>query len=276
MKRIATAFFVYFCITVQLYAEECDVHYSKELGIEYPATEFNLFDEFLLDLSKLPQLDPPVKNLSSNPVYRAYIAPSDTTIMIFLTEDRVTFFKLCSSRDECNSFARVYYIDSLIVEEFRRLHSAGVLPGTATEADSMVRHAIQMMKSAMPSVDNISLSGCVYNLYKPTGDSDKGGRVMSTAGLCVYEDKDGTISFCGLVDSVRQCPELFQEEAPLSLRSPAVRAALPGMQFRAFDMNGNLIRSGKWREEYADEFRSPAIVRFENGLAVSLPRKKVH
>ena len=99
---------------------------------------------------------------------------------------------------------------------------------------------------------------------------------MSTAGLCVYEDKDGTISFCGLVDSVRQCPELFQEEAPLSLRSLVVRAAQPGMQFRAFDLNGNLIRSGKWREEYADEFRTPTIVRFENGLAVPLPRKKVH
>ena len=191
MKKLAIALFVYFCMIVQLHAEECEVHHHKELGIEYPATEFNLFDEFLLDLSKLPQLDPPVKNLSSNPVYRAYIAPSDSTIMIVLTEDRVTFFKLCSSREECNGFARVYYIDSLIVEEFRRLQSAGVLPGTATEADSMIRHAIQMIKSDMPSVDNISLSGCVYNLYKPTGDSDKGGRVMSTAGLCVYEDKDG-------------------------------------------------------------------------------------
>lgn len=38
MKRIATAFFVYFCMTVQLYAEECEVHHYMELGIEYPAT----------------------------------------------------------------------------------------------------------------------------------------------------------------------------------------------------------------------------------------------
>ena len=99
---------------------------------------------------------------------------------------------------------------------------------------------------------------------------------MSTAGLCVYEDKDGTISFCGLVDSVSQCPQLFQQEEPPPLKLPVPRTALPGMQFRAFDLNGNLIRSGKWREEYADEFRTPTIVRFENGLAVPLPRKKVH
>ena len=270
MKKLAIALFVYFCMIVQLHAEECEVHHHKELGIEYPATEFNLFDEFLLDLSKLPQLDPPVKNLSSNPVYRAYIAPSDSTIMIVLTEDRVTFFKLCSSREECNGFARVYYIDSLIVEEFRRLHSAGVLPGTAAEADSMIRHAIQMMKSGMPSVDNISLSGCVYNLYKPTGDSDKGGRVMSTAGLCVYEDKDGTISFCGLVDSVSRCPQLFQQEEPPPLKLPVLRAALPGMYFRAYDMNGNFIRSGTWREGSADEFRAPTIIRFEDGYTFPL------
>ena len=96
-------------MTVQLYAEECEVYHYMELGIEYPATEFNLFDEYRLDLSKLSQLDP-----------------------------------------------------------------------------------------------------------------------------------------------------------------------IQGMRFRAFDLNGNLIRSGKWREEYADEFRTPTIVRFENGLAVPLPRKKVH
>jgi len=53
-----------------------------------------------------------------------------------------------------------------------------------------------------------------------------------------------------------------------------VRAALPGMRFRAFDLNGNLIRSGKWREEYADEFRTPTIVRFENGVSVRYSRAK--
>jgi len=58
------------------------------------------------------------------------------------------------------------------------------------------------------------------------------------------------------------------------LRSLAVRAALPGMRFRAFDLNGNLIRSGKWREEYADEFRTPTIVRFENGVSVRYSRAK--
>lgn len=40
-------------MTVQLYAEECEVHHYMELGIEYPATEFNLFDEYRLDLCDL-------------------------------------------------------------------------------------------------------------------------------------------------------------------------------------------------------------------------------
>ena len=263
-------------MTVQLHAEECEVHHYRELGIGYPATEFNLFDEYRLDLSKLSQLDPPVKNFSSDSIYRAYIAPSDSTIMIFLAEDRVTFFRLCSTKEECNSLYHAYYIDSLIVEEFHRLQSAGILPGSATEADSMIRHAIQMIKSDLPPVDNISLAAGVYNPYKHTGDTDKGGFVMLVTSLCDYEKEESIHSFCGLVDSVRQCPELFQEEVPLSLKSPVPQVPIQGMRFRAFDLNGNLIGSGEWREEYADDFRTPTIVRFENGLAVPLPRKKVH
>jgi hypothetical protein len=137
----------------------------------------------------------------------------------------------------------------------------------------MIRHAIQMMKSDLPPVDNISLAAGVYNPYKSNGDTDKGGFVMLVTSLCDYEKKESIHSFCGLIDSVRQCPELFEGETPLSLKSPVPQVPIQGMQFRAFDLNGNLIRSGKWREEYADEFRTPTIVRFENGLAVPLPRK---
>ncbi|WP_297947494.1 hypothetical protein [uncultured Fibrobacter sp.] len=292
MKKIALALIVWLCTSIQLYAQECEVISRGVLAISYPVTQINLFDEFRLDLSKLPLLDPSVKNFSSDSVYRAYIAPSDSTVMIFLVEDQVTFFKFCSSKKECDSLVRELYIGSLIVEEFHRLQSAGVLPGSATEADSMIRHVIDVMEnreslyatdSLLKSLGDtlnlgldtisISLSNGVYNEGKA---GDKASFYVSAASFCNYRRNGLSFNFCGLVDSVRQCPELFQEEAPLSLKSPVPQVPIQGMYFRAFDLNGNLIRSGKWREEYADEFRTPTIVRFENGLAVPLPRKKVH
>ena len=234
----------------------------------YPATQINLFDEHRLDMSKMPLLDPPVKNLSSvDSVYWAYISRSDSTIMVFVTEDVLTFFKFCSSKAECESIS--FLVEDVVIDEFLRLQNAGVFGGSASEADSLIRHIVSVMGKILTSGLYSVQYGLPYN-------EDVAGIYVPVSGFCHYHRSGHDVSFCGLVDSVRQCPELFQEEAPLALRALAVRAAQPGMQFRAFDLNGNLIRSGKWREEYADEFRTPTIVRFENGLAVPLPRKKVH
>ena len=265
MKRFALAFFVCFCMAMQLHAQECEVIGSGRLDIMYPATQINLFDEHRLDMSKMPLLDPPVKNLSSvDSVYWAYISRSDSTIMVFVTEDVLTFFKFCSSKAECESIS--FLVEDVVIDEFLRLQNAGVFGGSASEADSLIRHIVSVMGKVLTSGLYSVQYGLPYN-------EDVAGIYVPVSGFCHYHRSGHDVSFCGLVDTVRQCPELFEGETPLSLRAPVVRAAQPGMRFRAFDLNGNLIRSGKWREEYANEFRTPTIVRFENGLAVPLPRK---
>ena len=113
-------------------------------------------------------------------------------------------------------------------------------------------------------------------MYGLPHNEDVADIYVPVAGFCFYQRSGHDVYFCGLVDTVRQCGPSFREQYPLSLKSPVPQVPIQGMRFRAFDLNGNLIRSGKWREEYADEFRTPTIVRFENGLAVPLPRKKVH
>jgi len=126
---------------------------------------------------------------------------------------------------KCDSLVRELYISSLIVEEFHRLQSAGVLPGSATEADSMIRHVIDVMenreslyaadsflKSLGDTLDlgldtiSISLSNGVYNERKA---GDKASFYVSPAYFCNYDRKGLYLRFCDLVDSVRQCPELF-------------------------------------------------------------------
>ena len=268
MRKWSLFFFVYLCVVLQLRAQECEVIGNGQLDIMYPATQINLFDEHRLDMSKMPLLDPPVKNLSSvDSVYWAYISRSDSTIMVFVTEDVLTFFKFCSSKAECESI--LFLVEDVVIDEFLRLQNAGVFGGSASEADSLIRHIVAVMGKRRTS-------GLYSVMYGLPHNEDVADTYVPVAGFCFYQRSGHDVSFCSLVDSVRQCPELFQEEAPLSLKSPVPQVPIQGMQFRAFDLNGNLIRSGKWREEYADEFRMPTIVRFENGLAVPLPRKKVH
>ena len=289
MKKIALALVVCLCTSILLHAQECEVSTYTSLDMMYPAVQLNYPGNRALDLSKINLIVPPVKNLSSNESYKAYMAPSDSSIMVFLTRDRMTFFKMCSSKKECNSFQLELYIENVIIEEFNRLQPAGIFQGTATEADSVIRHIVQAIKGKYGLNDSLlqylkdtgnmdsyefSFSNIIYSSNGSSEGEDFVGLTTPVSALCNYDKFGLEISFCGLIDSVRQCPELFQGEAPLALRSSAVRVALPGMRFRAFDMNGNLIRSGQWREEYADEFRTPAVVRFENGVSVRYSRAK--
>jgi hypothetical protein len=264
MRKITPLIFVYLCVVLQLQAQECEVIGSGYLDIMYPATQINLFDEHRLDMSKMPLLDPPVKNLSSvDSVYWAYISRSDSTIMVFVTEDVLTFFKFCSSKTECDSMARVFLVENVIIDEFLRLQNAGVFGGSASEADSLIRHIVAVMGKRRTS----GLYSVQYGL--PHANADVADTYVPVSGFCFYYAGDN-IHFCSLVDTVRQCGSSFREQYPLSLKSPVPQYPMQGMRFRAFDMNGNLIRSGTWREDSAIEFRSPAIVRFENGYSVMI------
>lgn len=276
MKKVVFTFAVCICMVILSHAQKCEVVPFSTLDMMYPATEINLFDENRLILSKLPLLDPPVKNLSSDSNYVAYIAPSDSSIMVFLVDDRISFFKLCSSKDECNSYGHELYIGNLIIQEFNRLQPAGIFSGTAVEADSIIRHIIQVIKDmyTFNSPYEISMSGAVYNDKKVSGDRDEGGFSIPVSGFCRYNRNEKILDFCSLIDSVRQCGAVFQQESSTTLKPSVRRKTPPGTRYQAFDMNGNLIRSGTWHENSADEFRTPAIIRFENGVAFSLYPQK--
>ena len=277
MRKNIFALFALLCIAIPLHAEKCELKGFISLNMMYPAVQINLFDEHRLDLSKISSIEPPVKLLRSDSTQKAYKASSDSTIIVFLVDDQISFFKICSSKTECDSLAYALYIENLIIEEFERLQPAGVFPGTAAEADSVIRHIVQMIKSIYgPGVelDDFSFSGATYNNTKATEDQDKAGIVVHVAGLCSYNRFGRNYQFCGLIDSVRECPQLFQQEEPPPLKSPVPRTAMPETKFRAFDLNGNFIRSGIWREDSADEFRTPTIVRFENGHTLPLYRAR--
>ena len=275
MRKVVFVFAVCVCMVILSHAQKCEVVRVDKLGIMYPATQINLFDEYRLDLSKMNFLEPPVKNLSANPAYRSYIAPSDSTIMVFVAEDLVSFFRLCSSEMECDSLALYMYVENIIVEEFNRLQPAGVFPGTATEADSVIHHIVEKINNiyGAPSA-NFYFSNAIYNMFKATEDKDEAGFTNPVSGLCSYHRNGMDLYFCDLIDTVRQCGADFVKDSSTALKSPVHRGVSLEAKYRAFDMNGNFIRSGKWLENSADEFRTPTIIRFENGAAVPLYNKK--
>ena len=63
MKKVVFTFAVSICMMILSHARECKVDRFDELGIMYPATQINLFDEYRLDLSKINFLEPSVKIL---------------------------------------------------------------------------------------------------------------------------------------------------------------------------------------------------------------------
>ena len=286
MRKVVFTFAVCVCMVILSHAQKCEVVRADKLGIMYPATQINLFDEYRLDLSKMNFLEPPVKNLSADSAYRAYIAPSDSTIMVFVAEDLVSFFKICFTEKECDSLDRALLIENIILDEFSRLQPAGVFHGSAVEADSLIHHIVQKMKDKfnLSSVEGnlpndgsipsyLSFSSLSYNPFTLTKDEDKVSRVIPVADFCSYYRNKTDIQFCDLIDSVRQCGADFRQETPASLKSE-LRTVSPEARYRAFDMNGSFIRSGKWSENSADEFRTPVIIRFENGAVVPLYNKK--
>ena len=124
MNKIILVFFALLCASVQIHAQECEVIPYKTLDMMYPAMQIDLFKGRGLDLSKVSMLEPSVKNLSSNRAYKAYIAPSDSTIMVFLFDNQISFFQICSSKTECDNLAGQLYIEDIIIEEFNRLQPA--------------------------------------------------------------------------------------------------------------------------------------------------------
>ena len=275
MKKVVFKFLAVLFLVNPLQAQECEVEPFKTLGIMYPAMQIDLLEKEPLDLSRFNLLTPQVKNLSSDSSYKSYIAPSDSSIMVFLVDDQISFFKFCSSKNECDTMG--LYIEQSIIDEFIRLQPSGIFQGTAAEADSLIHYIVQKIKDIYPplpsgsaKVSDFSFSSAVYTMIKsPEGEYiDYAGKIIPVSSLCFYSRNGKDLNFCDLIDTVRQCGADFRQESSTSLKPSGYRMVSPGTKYRAFDMNGNLIHDGVWHKNAAAKFRTPTIIRFENGPAV--------
>lgn len=196
-----------------IFAQDCVVEKRNPMEFAYPATEINLLDNYTFDLSKMPNVLPKIENFSTNDTaYWAYQATSDSSVMVFVLTDAIKFFKMCSSKEECNSLVRTHFIENIVIEEFLRLQLAGVFKGSATEADSLIRRIVALMKD----VRQEGLSNMSYNLYH--ANQDKASLITNNGMFCKNMGGHYEGDLCGLIDTVRQCKIHLQE--PMSLGNP--------------------------------------------------------
>lgn len=249
-------FLICLMLSTLLYAQDCVVTKSGGspfFGMFYPGTEIYLFEKYELDLSKMPEVRPEVINYSaSEKDYWAYLAKSDSSVMVFILEDGLFFFELCSSKDDCDSKARTFYIKDIIVEEFKRLQSAGVFQGSAEEADSLILHIVDKLENE--PINTLSFDSKTYNYSNQ--DVDEVNLALSASAFCTHTAGKYNGDLCDIVDSVRQCV--------LSSFSTGIVRLLPHRkrsfesQYRIFDLNGNYINCEKSGD--VQKYRVPVVL----------------
>lgn len=242
-----------------LYAENCEVKSYRALGLMYPATEINLFEEYRLDLSHMSAMEPNVKNYSTNDAYWAYRAKADSSIMVYVLEDGLKFFKICSSKEECDQKVKDFLIRNVIVDEFKRLQKAGVFKGTANEADSLINHIADVIENAPFSSEVYDSKS--YNITRQ--NVDQAEMILPRSSFCSNTGGKFDGNICGVMDTVSQCQLLPNETQGLFSHG---RNTSQGRECRIFNLNGKFIRDDFWQDDgprNRKKDRTPTAIQFK-------------
>ena len=156
-------------LSASLYAAECEFTPpargtgSTGASFGYPATAIYLFEDSYLDLSKMDQREPAVRNVSGTDTAWVYKSELDSTLFVIVTEKFVKVARVAYSdndRDFVDSLFSVHH-DAVFKDEFPRLQKAGVFKGTAEQADSLVNHVFELCSKLY--CKEFGYTGCEYN-----------------------------------------------------------------------------------------------------------------
>ena len=139
-------------MSTSLHAAECSyeppVRESGSTGtyFEYPAVSLYLFEGSYLDLSKMDQREPTVKNVSGTDTVWMYRSELDSTMIVIASEKVVKVARVAYSDNQDDFVDSLFSVhhDAVFKDEFARLQKAGVFKGTAEQADSLVNHVFEL------------------------------------------------------------------------------------------------------------------------------------
>lgn len=275
-----------------LHAAECNVTHhqggggSTDVYMGYPATALYLFEDSYLDLSKMSQREPAVKNAAGTDTAWVYRSELDSTMIVIVTEKVVKVARVTYSDDESSRVDSLFTVKhkDVYIDEFPRLQKAGVFKGTAEQADSLVNHVFELCSKFY--CKEFGYTGCEYN---PPYDRRR------NQGLDIdMVDMPLALSavageFTILLDTLNTCPELkfpvdTVDTAITFLRLPQASAsftklgqnryqiagAKPNSTYKAFSLNGQLLKSGSLEGNVFAAPALPVILMLDNGRSLYL------
>ena len=276
-------------LATSLHAAECNVTHhqggggSTDVYMGYPATALYLFEGDYLDLSKMSQREPAVKNASSTDTAWVYRSELDSTMIVIVTEKVVKVARVTYSDDESSRVDSLFTVKhkDVYIDEFPRLQKAGVFKGTAEQADSLVNHVFDLCQKFY--CKELGYSGCEFNPPEQRGRN--GGKDVDMVDMPLALAAVAG-EFTILLDTLNTCPELKfpVDTATTFLRLPQASAGFaklgqnryqiagvkPNSAYQAFSLNGQLLKSGSLEGNVFAAPALPVILMLDNGRSLYL------
>ena len=252
-------------LATSLQAAECSyeppVRESGSTGayFEYPAVSLYLFEGSYLDLSKMDQRDPTVKNVSGTDTVWMYRSELDSTMIVIASEKVVKVARVAYSDNQDDFVDSLFSVhhDAVFKDEFARLQKAGVFKGTAEQADSLVNHVFELCGRYYWKEGGYS--GCEFNppeLRRRNGgkDIDKADVPLASSAVAgIHAFLLDTLNFCPdyrfAADTITTSitPKYFQAKTAfirLGQNRYQIAGAKPNTPYKAFSLNGQLLERG--------------------------------
>lgn len=278
-------------LSASLYAAECEFTPpargtgSTGASFGYPATAIYLFEDSYLDLSKMDQREPAVRNVSDSDTAWVYKSELDSTLFVIVTEKYVKVARVAYSSNQDDFVDSLFSVhhDAVFKDEFPRLQKAGVFKGTAEQADSLVNHVFELCSKFY--CKEFGYTGCEYN---PPYDRrrnqgldidmvDMPLALSAVAGeFSIFLD---TLNFCP--DYKYPPPSIIPLQIFSQVRAKANFARLgsnhyqieniaPNAPYKAFSLNGQLLENGILNDGVFTAKTLPVILMLNDGRSLYL------
>ena len=279
-------------LSASLYAAECNYtppargSSSADASFGYPAAAIYLFEDSYLDLSKMDQREPAVKNVSGTDTAWVYKSELDSTLFVIVTEKFVKVARVAYSSNQDDFVDSLFSVhhDAIFKDEFPRLQKAGVFKGTAEQADSLVNHVFELCSKFY--CKEFGYTGCEYN---PPYDRrrNQGLDIDMVDMPLALSAVAGEFSI--FLDTLNFCPD-YKYPPESTTASPAIlglsqarigfaklgqnryqiAGAKPNAQYKAFSLNGQFLKGGVLEGNVFVAPALPVILMLESGHSIYL------
>ena len=274
-----------------LHAAECSyeppVRESGSAGFSfgYPAAALYLFEGDYLDLSKMDKREPAVKNASGTDTVWMYRSALDSTMIVIVSEKVVKVARVAYSDNQDDFVDSLFAIkhDAVFKDEFPRLQKAGVFKGTAEQADSLVNHVFELCKKFYAR--EFGYTGCEFNPPESRRrndgkDIDKVDMPLAFLAVAgIHTLLLDTLNFCPDyrfatdTNTTAIFPKFLQASAgfaKLGQNRYQIAGVKPNSAYKAFSLNGQLLKSGSLEGNVFAAPALPVILMLDNGRSLYL------